>query len=449
MVIVGGGISGLSAAWFLHRKGTAVRVLEADQRVGGVIASVRRDGFLFERGPNSTLVRAGDEGGALTRLVEQTGLSERLIPANPASERRYVMREGRLHALPGSPPAFLRSPLFSWRAKLRLLREPFVKRSQAEESIARFAERRLGREFLDYAVEPFVSGIYAGDPAQLSVRAAVPRVYELERRFGSLIKGAIAMQRAGRGAGGPGGGLISFDDGMARLPETSAARLPQGSLTTGCRVVALERREQGWQVSWRRGDHSGSEAAARVVVALPAAPAAALLEPLSADAAGLLRGIVYAPMASVALGYAPGQVTQALDGFGFLAPRKEGLRVLGALFSSTLFPRRAPRDKVLITAFVGGAADPEALDLADQALVRQVHGDLGKALGAHGQPEVVGITRHRAAVAQYALGHLERIAELDRLLGALPGLYTRASWRDGVSVADCVSAGERLAGEIG
>jgi len=449
VLIVGGGISGLSAAWFLHRKGHPVRLLEGDDRVGGVIASVRERGFLFERGPNSTLLRAGAEGGALTRLAQETGLSARLTPASPASDRRYVMRGGRLHALPGSPPAFLRSPLFSWRAKLALLREPFVARGKGEETIARFAERRLGRELLDYAVQPFVSGIYAGDAATLSVRAAVPRVYELEARYGSLIRGAIALRRAGKGAAGPAGGLISFDGGMEALPQAIAAALPEGSVATGCRVTALERRGEGWEVGWRRGGQAQVEGAARLVLALPAGPAAELLAPLSAAAAGLLRDIAYAPMVTVGLGYPPGQVDHGLDGFGFLAPRSEGLRVLGALFSSSLFPGRAPPGKVLITAFVGGASDPGALDLADRELVRQVQGDLGTALGARGEPEVVGLTRHAGAVAQYALGHLDRVAELDRLLAALPGLYTRASWRDGVSVADCVSAGERLAEAIG
>jgi oxygen-dependent protoporphyrinogen oxidase len=449
VLIVGGGISGLSAAWFLHRKGKAVCVLEAAERVGGVISTGRDGGFLLERGPNSTLQRAGAEGGALARLVEQTGLSSRLIHASRVSDRRYIIRNGQLVDLPGGPVAFVRSPLLSWAAKLRLMGEPFIRRGEGEETIARFVERRLGREMLDYVIDPFVSGVYAGDVEKLSVGAAVPRVRALEQKYGSLVRGAIAMRRLGKGAAGPAGGLISFDDGMAVLPETIAARLPGGSCRIGCQAVALERAGTGWTVHWRDRQTSGSEQADRLVLSVPAAAAAELLEPLSPAAPDLLRRLPYAPVVTVGQAYARDQVRHRLDGFGFLRPRKEGLTILGALFSSSLFPGRAPEGKVLITSFVGGAAQPEALEMMDEELIARVHGDLDKVLGIDGEPEVVGITRYARAIPQYNLGHTDLIARLDDERSKLPGLHFRASWRDGVSVADCVTAGERLAEDIG
>lgn len=449
VVIVGGGITGLAAAWFLHAQGRAVRVLEADARPGGVIDSEESEGFLVEHGPNSTLQKPGTAEDALGRLVAGIGLEGRLVEAGAAGRRRYVLRAGRLQPLPASPPAFLANKLFTWRAKLRLLREPFIGRAREEETIARFVERRLGREFLDYAVEPFVSGVYAGDPAKLSVRAAVPKIYALERNHGSLIRGAIALGRAAKGAGAPAGRMVSFDRGMAALPRAVADALPAEAWRTGCRVVALRWIAGDWELHWQgAAGETGVERARTVVLALPAPATVRLLAPLSPEAAGILETIPYAPIAGLALGYERDQVRHPLDGFGFLAPRREGMRVLGGLFSSSLFAGRAPDGKVLVTSYIGGTTDPDAAALGDKALLDLVSADLGRALGIRGAPGFVRITRHERAIPQYTLGHLERLAALDRALETLPGLFLQASWRGGVSVADCVRNAEALARRI-
>jgi oxygen-dependent protoporphyrinogen oxidase len=445
VLVIGGGISGLSAAWFLRRRGRAVRVLESQDRVGGVISSERRNGRLIELGPNSTLQKPGDGEDALGRLVAETGLSGQLVTAAPAADNRFVMRGGRLHALPASPFAFLASPLFSWPAKLRLLGEPFVGRGKGEETIAAFAERRLGREFLDYAVAPFVSGVYAGDPRVLSVRAAVPKVYDLKRRYGSLIVGAIA--RGAKGMGGPAGRLVSFDGGMATLPETIAGKLA-AAVRTGCRVVALARRDGAWEARWRSATGAGVERARHVVVALPADAAADVVEPLSPEAAGLLRAIPYAPIVTAAVAYRRRQVGHPLDGFGFLVPRGEDAGLLGGLFSSTLFAGRAPAGTVLLTAFTGGATDPRAMDRDDETLTRRIAGDLARILDIKGTPLSVRLSRQPRAIPQYTLGHLERVARIEALLAPLGGLYLGASWRGGISVADCIRNGESLAARV-
>ena len=445
ILIVGGGVSGLSAAWFLHRRGCRVRVLEAAARVGGSITTERKDGYQVERGPNTTLQRPGREEDAIGRLVSQLGLDDRLLEANPAGKKRFVLRDGRLHALPGSPPAFLATPLFSWRAKLRLLKEPFIGRGKTEETIAEFVERRLGREFLDYAVDPFVSGVYAGTPRELSAWAAVPRIHEIESRYGSLIRGAIALGKAAKGAGMPAGRQISFDAGMAVLPETIVAKLPEGSVATGRRATEIVPSGEGWEVAWVGSDDGrGRERGDALVIALPAAATADLVAPLSETAARALRGIDHAPVVSVGLGYARAQIAHALDGFGFLAPRPEDMRSLGGLFSSTLFPGRAPRDHALITGFVGGTTDRGAVTLGDEEVFGLLAADLATALGIDGAPVFRSLTRYDAAIPQYTLGHLDRVEEVDRALDGHAKLFLRASWRGGISVADCVRNGEKL-----
>lgn len=446
--IVGAGISGLATAWFLHRRGVAVQVLEAAGRPGGTIGSVREDGWLVETGPNSTLRRPGKDD-ALGRLVAEIGFGERLIAADPAGAKRFVVRGGRLIPLPTTPPAFVATPLFSTAAKLRLLAEPFIGRARHEESIAAFVRRRLGAEFLDYAIEPFISGVYAGNPEALSVRAAVARIHAIETQYRSLILGAIALGRIAKQAGTPRGTIVSFAGGMAEFANGLAGRLPAGCVRTGHRVDALRPRPGGgWEIDWRTNDGNGTAVADAVVVATPAPAAADLVAPLSESAAESLRAIPYAPVASVALGFRRDAVTHPLDGFGFLVPRREGLRILGALFSSSLFPGRAPRDHVLLTAFIGGTTDPQAVDLDDAALQARVAADVGAVVGLRGDPVFARVTRWMQAIPQYTLGHLDRVAAVDRALAGQPGLVCRANWRDGIAVSDCVRNAEACAGRI-
>jgi len=445
IVIIGAGISGLSTAWFLHRRGNEVRIIESRDRVGGVIKSQEKDGYLFEQGPNSTLRRPEATNDALGRLVEQVGLKQHLQVASPEAQKRYVLRGGRLRPLPATPLALLTSDLFSWSARLRLLCEPFIGKSHEEETIASFVERRLGREFLDYAVDPFVSGVYAGDPRQLSAWAAVARVHALERDYGSLVLGAIAK---GRRSGGPAGKLISFDRGMSALPDTIAARLPQGSIETNSRIERMSHDPEGWRIQITKPTGIMELVARHLVLAVPAGEAARLLEPLSSEAARLLASIPYAPIVSLALGYPRNQVHHPLDGFGFLVPRREGMRTLGALFSSTLFSGRAPSGKALITAFMGGTTDAEAVTLDEEALLRRIDEDMETTIGTEAPPDMAYLSRHQNAIPQYTLGHLDRVARIKSLLEAFPGLHLRASWSEGISVADCIRNGEKLANRL-
>lgn len=430
-LIVGGGISGLSTAWFLRELGFSVRVLEAADNPGGCLQSRHEAGFLLEEGPNSTL----ENNLALGELIRGLGLDEHLLEANPLAKRRYVQREGVLHPLPGGPGALIKTPLFSARGKLRLLAEPFIGRARKEESVAEFVRRRLGRDFLDWAIDPFVSGVYAGDPARLSVRAATAKVYALERDYRSLIIGALKkfVFNRHRGGAGPAGRMVSFDEGMQLLPRTLAGQLGE-ELECGVRVDSLEREHEGWTAS--AGDRFWQ--GRQVVLALPAHRAAGLLAPLDADLAAELESIVYPPVASVALGFRRDQVAHPLDGFGFLIPRKEGVETLGCLFSSTLFPGRAPEGHVLLTAFIGGRQNPAIAERDQADILAQVRADLAAALGIEGEPVMSRVKLWPRAIPQYELGYPDKLARIDERLSRQPGLHVRANWRDGISVADCV-----------
>ena len=437
--IIGGGISGLATAWFLREAGHSVHVLEQADRVGGCIASSDEDGYLVEAGPNSTL----ENNTALGELVEGIKISRQLHEANNSAKRRYVLKHGKLQPLPASPISFITTPLFSPTAKLRLLAEPFIGRLKCphraicEESIADFVRRRLGNEFLDWAIDPFVSGVYAGDPEKLSVEAATRKIHALEMEYGSLIIGAIRRAMAGRRTGpAPSGRLISFADGMQTLPDGIAAALGPDCVRTGIGVDKLVRDQQGWQV------HINGQPtlqARQVVLSLPADATAALLQPLAPHISAELQDIEYAPIASVALGFQRAQVSHPLDGFGFLVPRRERLEVLGSLFSSTLFPGRAPRDHVTLTSFIGGARNPRIVEQHSDAIVTRVLKDIGPLLGIHGSPVYQKVQVWQRAIPQYNIGHNGRITRVRHALERLGNIHARANWLDGISVSDCVA----------
>lgn len=436
-IIVGAGISGLTLAWALRRRGVRIRVLEAGSTAGGKIATQSLEGFLLEAGPNSLL----DRGEGLGRLIDQVGLRPRVVEANPLAQRRYVSRDGRVIALPTRPLDFLGTPLFSLRAKLRLLAEPWQAVATTDESVASFVRRRLGPEFLDWAVDPFISGVYAGDPERLSVRAATGRIHALEAEAGSLIRGALRRARQGRKSGPvPRGKLISFLQGMGELPAALAAALGE-DLLLDSPVTALRRAGRYWEVE----TPSGTERAASIVLATPARATAGLLESLDAPLAERLRAIEYPGVVSMALGFDREQITHPLDGFGLLIPSREGRQTLGVLFSSTLFPGRAPEGRVLLTAFMGGARNPEAPALADAVLIARVVDDLRPLLGVSGMPAFTVVNRWPQAIPQYTIGHQDRLREIEQGLAALPDLYAVSNWRGGIAVGDCVNNALALA----
>ena len=454
-VVVGAGISGLCCAHALQRRGLSVLTLEAASRAGGVVHSVERDGFLVERGPNSVL----DSTGAMAELVAALGLGARLRWASALAARRYVLHGGVPLALPSSASSFVRTPLLSRRAKWRLLCEPMVARAPAalDESVADFVRRRLGAEVLDQLVEPFIAGIYAGDPEQLSLRAALPRLHAFEQDSGSLARGlwrqasAAASEHARQGAATPERTperthtrSFSFDRGLQVLIDALATAAAPVALDTQVTHVEINdgptftvwARHQGRPLHWR---------CRALVLALPAAAAAGLLRCHAPVAAAALDDIVYAPLASVASAYAAADITHALDAFGCLVPRLARRSLLGVLFSSTMFEGRAPPGQVLLTSFVGGQRQPELAGLSESEIAWHVHAEHRTMLGARRPPRWQVVTRWPRAIPQYTRGHLARV---DQALGAqqlLPGLFMAANWLGGVALGDCMHSAQRAA----
>jgi oxygen-dependent protoporphyrinogen oxidase len=449
VVVVGAGISGLAVAHALRRRGLGVVVLDAAARAGGVIGSERRDGVLFERGPNSTL----DTTPLINALLDALGIRGERAEATAVAAVRFIVRDGKLVPLPTSPGAFLSTPAFSVRAKLRLLREPFIAAApaDAEESIADFVRRRLGTEFLDYAIDPFVSGVYAGDPERISVAAAFPRLHALEQTYGSLVKGQIkgARERRQRGETAKNAAAsFSFRDGMQTLTDALARAV--GAVETGVRVERVAREGDGtWTVDGTHGGAPVRRAARAVVVAAPAFAAAGLVRTLTPRAAQALEAIDYAPVASIASAYRRSDVAHPLAGFGFLVPKKENRQILGTLFSSSMFDGRAPTDTVLLTTFVGGRRNPACVALPDSELGASVHAELGALVHAHGAPLWTTVTRWPQAIPQYDLGHRARLAPVEQAERDLPGLHFCASYRGGVSVGDCIKSAHAIADAVG
>jgi oxygen-dependent protoporphyrinogen oxidase len=441
VVVVGAGISGLVAAYRLQRAGFAVAVIDAAARPGGVIGTVQRDGCLYEQGPNSAL----DTTPLIGELVADLGLGTEMRFASAAAEKRYVVRGGALTALPTSPGAFLSTRLFSPAAKLALLREPFIGPAapDAEESIAAFVRRRLGTEFLDYAIDPFVAGIYAGDPESISVPAAFPKLHALEQRWGSLIRGQIfgaRERRRQKEVAKNTAKSFSFAGGMQTLTDALASAI--GNVAANTRATRLARDAAG--VFTLHAEQAGQPLQWRtrsVVLATAADRTAALVREHAADAADALDAMAYAPVATVASAYAAAGIGHPLDGFGCLVPRKEQRRILGVLFSSSMFEGRAPAGTALLTTFIGGQRQPELPHLPDDQIAALAHAEHGVLLGVRSAPLFQAVTRWPRAIPQYTLGHLARVARAEAATRALPGLFLCASWKGGVSVGDCIKSG--------
>jgi oxygen-dependent protoporphyrinogen oxidase len=444
VAVIGGGITGLTAAWHLQRAGIPVVVFEAGGTAGGVTGSVRDGDWLWETGPN-TLFESSPE---IRMFIEQLGLSARRLEASPVARKRYVVRGGEPVALPDSPLKFAVSPLLSWPAKLRLLREPFIRRAppDLDESVATFVTRRLGREFLDYIVNPFVAGVFAGDPAALSVQHAFPKLAALERKHGSLLLGALARRNA---SAGPRGSMISFPEGLAEIPQ-AIARALGANLRLHHTVTAVRRAGAGWRINARAGDIAIAENFSGVICALPPdvlsrlkfvdIPGAAILAKLSS--------IPQPPVASVFLGYRREDVAHSLDGFGLLTPAVENRRILGTLFSSTLFPGRAPDGHVAFTTFLGGTRQPELAVENDTALLATVRAELALLLGVRGDPVIVRIQRWPRAIAQYVTGFQDYKDACADVTRSSPGLFIGGTACDGVSLSHCIAAGRRLANAV-
>lgn len=456
VVVIGAGLAGLVCAYRLKRLGIDVVLIEKSDRIGGVIQSDSVDGYLIERGPNSS---QGTE--EVMALVEELGIIDQLAEGDPKAPA-YVYFNRGLHAVPAGPGAFIKSKLLSARGKLRILAEPFVpaRQSDGEESVADFARRRIGSEAAERMVKPFVSGIYAGDAEKLSVQAAFPRLSNLETRYGGLIRGTMAKAREARRSQKSAAAvldkaaptrrrLVSFQSGMSFLTDTLGERIGEDLLIGISNLkIHISNSRGEFVVSF---DHSGNRrqiAAKRVILATPSLAASRLVAPLSDELKELLEGIEYPPLAILYLSYDRDAIKNPLIGFGFLAAPAEKLNILGCVWNTSLFKGRAPAGKAMLTVFMGGARNPGVARLPDAEIASIAHGELQKILGISSEPRVVALTRWERAIPQYNLGHKARVERIEKLLEQIPGLSLIGNYMHGVSTGDVIKEADRVAREI-
>ncbi|MCW5889010.1 MAG: protoporphyrinogen oxidase [bacterium] len=451
--MVGAGVAGLAAAHrLLARPARDVEVVlyEAGPRAGGPIGTEHVDGFAIELGPDTFIT---DKPWALA-LCERLGFADALIATRPGERRTWVVRDGRLAPLPEgflmmaptAPWPLVTSPLFSWAGKLRMALDLILPAHPVrDESLGAFVRRRLGREALERVVDPLVSGIYTADPDRLSLAATMPRFQEMERVHGSVIHGLRHAADARDAAGARYGLFASHRDGMGGLVDALVARLPPGALHLRTPVRGLEPGVAGWRV--HLADAVVETDA--VIVAVPAWAAAPLLAPLDASLAADLAAIDYASSATVTFAVRAGPVRDALRGFGFVVPFAEGRRLVACTFASRKWAGRAPDGYELLRAFVGGARDPGIVDADDATLVATARGELEALLRVPIEPVLTRVARHRRAMPQYAVGHLDRVAALEARLATLPGLALAGAAYRGVGIPDCVRSGEAAADALG
>jgi oxygen-dependent protoporphyrinogen oxidase len=438
VIVIGAGISGLACAYRLKQLGLPVILLEASARVGGLVGSVRTDGFLFESGPQSF---QGTE--PLLELIREVGIEGELHRADPRAPR-FIYLHGKLQKIPMTPQGLMASSLLGLKSRAKIVSEPFkrTKPPTKEESVADFVRRKFGHEILEYLVAPFVSGVYAGDPEKLSLKAAFPSLEEWEREYGSVLRGAMKSRPdKEKGSGPP--PLCSFADGVGSLAVAIAEKLGD-SVRVGAKVASVGR-SANYQVCVECDGRNEMLEASAVVVSTPAYTAGHIAAQISSPLMHTLSGVAYAPVAVVACGYYDRQIAEKLDGFGYLVPRSEKVRTLGTVWNSSLFAGRASAGAVAITSFIGGATDPKIVDHSDDEILAIVQDENARILQISGSPVASAVWQYPKALPQYNLGHghvVEAIRDGER---ANPGLFFCGNYLEGPSLGKCVETANQTA----
>jgi len=444
VVIVGAGIAGLSAAYELQKRGMSFVILERGPRAGGVILSEKIGEYTIDGGPDSLLTQKPEA----IRLCEELGLGDRLVPTSPP-RLAFIQRAGRLHPLPASSVLgiptrlgpFIRTGLFTWAGKLRMGAELFVppRRDDGDESIGSFMRRRFGDEAVTYLAEPLLAGIHAGDVERLSIRALFPRFVETERKYGSLLR---AFRRQPR-ATSTDGAFRSLPGGLSELVDALVNALPRSTIRLNTPATRLQLNPH--RVETAQGDVIAGRA---VMIAAPAYVTSRLLRDVDATISRLCGEIDYASSGTIAMAFDRSAVAHPLNGSGFVVPRSEGSGILAASWLSSKWPHRAPEGRVLMRAFVGGGRDPKALQSTDGELVTRALSALTPLLGISGEPLLTRVYRFERASAQHEVGHVDRIAAIDRALAAYPNLYITGSGFRGVGIPDCVADARATARKV-
>ncbi|MDQ6421839.1 protoporphyrinogen oxidase [Paenibacillus sp. LHD-117] len=461
IVIIGGGISGLSSAFYLQREAERqgrelhITIVEGAPAFGGKINTLQRDGFVIEKGPDSFLARKQ----AIIDLAKELGLEGELTATNPAAKKTYIMHRKKLFPMPpglvlGIPTEigpFARTGLLSWKGKFRALLDLFIpaKPASGDESLGGFLERRVGTEVMRRIAEPLLAGIYAGDLKKLSLRATFPQFGESERKFGSLIRGMQHNRKAAAAAASAaakGTTFLTFKGGLGSLVEALIHSLEESGveLRAGAKVERIEKLEQGYSVVLASGDELPAD---RIVMTAPAFAAADLLE-AHADC-GELRGVRYVSVANVVMAFDKKTFGLDFDGSGFVVPRSEGLHITACTWTSSKWLHSSPEDKVLLRCYVGHSEDQESVKLPDDRLIAAVRSDIRETMGITAEPLFTEITRLDNSMPQYPVGHIERMNELrSRLAERMPGVWVTGAAFDGVGLPDCIRQGKEAAKAI-
>ena len=449
IVVIGAGISGLTAAYLLLKEGFDVVVLEQKNKVGGSIETVFENGLLFDRGPNSGL----ETTPLIQQLVRELNLADQLVYANREGNKRYILKNGNLHPLPMSPTTFLKTKLFSNKAKLRLLAEPFAGKSNDGyyQSIAEFVTRRLGKEFLDYAINPFVAGVYAGRPEDLSVKSAFPKLYALEEEYGGLIVGtlrSIRKRKKNKEVSKQSAKMFSFKDGMKILPEAITESLGN-RVSTNVEVKSVRKTaEENYGVTFTDGDQNLTLLADVVLSTVPAYKATEIFGHLDEQLVKHLNKIYYPPVLVLYLVYDRKDVGQPLDGFGFLIPEKEEKSFLGAIWSSVIFPNRSDDTKAAFTIFIGGSRDAGFVDDVEQLVIDRARREFELIMKISAEPVFLSKRFWQKAIPQYNLGYVEHENFFDHFEKNNKGIILGGNYRGGISIGDCIKNAEVVTQKI-
>lgn len=441
IAILGGGISGLCAGYALKKEGFNVTVYERNEAAGGVILSQRQNGWLVETGPNTLL--AG--GKKLWNFFEELNLTDRVEKAKPQTKKRFIVHNGKLHAVPSSFFGLLKTGLLSTSAKCRLLKEPFVASSnKKDETIASFIIRRFGQEPLDYGINPFVAGVYAGDPSTLSVKHTFSSLFEWEHKYGSVLKGLMKKKTKKKIAKA----LISFDEGLQTLPRRLSQKL-NDSMRLNTEVTGISKYKLGWNIGTKNNGQIANREHSAIVSTLPSYQLPKIWsESKSSKAMKKLSSVEYVPVSTVTLGFKRKQINHPLDGFGFLVPEKENFNILGCLFSSSLFTNRAPEHHALLTCFIGGTRQSNLAGEPAEKLISIARKDLNKLLKVEGEPVFSRHSYWPQAIPQFNLGYDALLTAAGEIEKQNPGFFIGGNFVSGVSLPDCILSSLKLAEKV-
>lgn len=442
-VIVGGGISGLSLAYFLLKKKPEldIKIIEAEKRAGGKIVTENVSGFLCEGGVNGFL----SNKPSTIAFAKQLNIEP--IKGSEDSKIRYILINGKLTKVPDSPVKFFMSSIISLSGKLRMIGEYFIPamKEEVDETVESFVSRRVGREFYEKLIDAMSTGIYAGDPSKMSMKSCFPKVYFLEKKYGGLIKGLLALKKEKKDVKAqPETVLMSFKGGMSELIKVLENAL-SSRVVKGKKVVSIVKNNGFYTVYFEDGDSIEAE---KVILACPAHEASEILKELDREVSDILKTIPYPPLSVVAFGFKKEQIGFGISLYGFLVPHREKRKILGTLFDSSIFPNRAPEGYVLLRTMIGGRRAPELAMLPDEKLIDTAISELRDILHIKGAPEFIKIFRWEKAIPQYELGHEEKLRKIEQRISKFSGLYLTGNAYRGVSVNDCIENSMKLAERI-